>query len=90
MAPTEAEVEDLILDLLAREYNKDRETLREELLAKGADMPFSSVVLVEFVVELETRYGVRVPHTTMAANALRSVSTFARLIVTLAARGTTG
>jgi acyl carrier protein len=84
MAPTQADVEEVILDLLAKETDRDRDSLREELLAEGADMPFSSLVLVEFVVELEKRFGVRIPHTTVAANALRSVSTFARLIVTLA------
>lgn len=89
MGPTQAEVEDLILELLAKEVDTDAEALREELLAKGVDMPFSSVVLVEFVVELEKRYGVRVPHTTMAANALRSVSTFAQLIVMLTADDST-
>lgn len=88
MVPTQTEVEELILDLLAKETNADRETLREELLAKGSDMPFDSVVLVEFVVELEKRYGVRLPHTTAAASALGSVSTFARLIVTLASGAT--
>ncbi|MEU0509146.1 phosphopantetheine-binding protein [Amycolatopsis sp. NPDC006125] len=83
MAPTQAEVEELILELLAEETDTDPESLREELLAEGSDMPFSSVVLVQFVVELEQRYGVRVPDSTVAANALRSVSTFAQLIVSL-------
>lgn len=88
MAPTQAEVEDLILELLARRLVTERDSLREELLAKGSDMPFSSVILVEFVTELERRYGVRLPYTTAAAAALGSVVTFARLIVTLAAKGT--
>lgn len=86
--PTQAEVEALILKLLAKELGTDPETLHEELVAKGADMPFSSVVLVEFVTELEKRYGVRVPHTTAAASALGSVFTFAHLIMTLAADDT--
>jgi acyl carrier protein len=87
--PTQAEVEALILDLLAKELATNPENLREELLAKGANMPFSSMVLVEFVTELEKRYGLRVPDTTAAASALGSVSTFARLIVSLADGGTT-
>lgn len=83
MVPTQGEVEDLILELLAQELDVEPEILRAELLAEGAEMPYSSVVLVGFVVELENRYGVRVPDT--AAPALRSVSTFAELIVSLAA-----
>jgi acyl carrier protein len=89
VVPTQTEVEDLILEFLAQETGSAPETLREELLAEGAEMPFSSLVLVQFVVELEKRYGVRVPDTTAAANALRSVSTFAELIVSLGAGGTT-
>lgn len=84
VVPTQAEVEDVILELLAQETGSDPETLREELLAEGAEMPYSSLVLVQFVVELEKRYGVRVPDTMVAARALRSVSTFAELIVSLA------
>ncbi len=87
MVPTQAEVENLILKLLAQELETDPELLREELLAEGAEMPYSSIVLVQFVVELERRYGVRVPDT--AAPALRSVSTFAELILSLATSGTT-
>jgi acyl carrier protein len=87
VVPTQAEVEDVILELLAQETGSDPETLREELLAEGAEMPYSSLVLVQFVVELEKRYGVRVPDT--AASALRSVSTFAELIVSLATGDTT-
>ena len=89
VVPTQAEVEDVILELLAQETGSDPEILREELLAEGAEMPYSSLVLVQFVVELEKRYGVRVPDTTVAASALRSVSTFAELIVSLAPGDTT-
>jgi len=82
--PSQAEVEALILELLARAVGADVDSLRAELLGRGSEMPFDSVVLVEFVVELEKRYGVTVPHTTAAAQSLGSVSSFARLIVSLA------
>jgi acyl carrier protein len=80
---TRAGVEDVILELLSEDLHTGRTELREQLLRVGAEMPIDSLLLVEIVVRVEKRFGVRVVETAESARALRSVTGFADLIVRL-------
>lgn len=80
---TEQDVEDIVIELLALERGIEAADLREELEAAGADMPVDSVLMVEVLVNVEKRYGVRVPADAEAARSLRSVKEFACTIVEL-------
>lgn len=81
---TRVEVESVILELLGEELKTEPGELGQRLSAAGAQMPIDSVIMVEILVRVETRFGVRVAETAPTAWALRSVCGFAELIVTLA------
>lgn len=80
---TEREVEDIVLELLAAEQGLEPKHLREQLEAEGAEMPFDSVLMVEVLVSVEQRCGVRIPPDPETARTLGSVRDFARKIVEL-------
>lgn len=80
---TEEDVEDIVIELLAAERGMRPAELREELEAAGADLPVDSVLMVEVLVNVEKRCGVRIPADPEAARSLRSVKEFARTIVEL-------
>ncbi|WP_410597238.1 acyl carrier protein [Amycolatopsis sp. lyj-23] len=75
-----AEVEQYILELIAEEKNCDVEQLREELTAQGADMPYDSVLLVELMVRVEARFGVKLPTDLPTARDMRSIRSFAERV----------
>jgi acyl carrier protein len=77
---TISEIEDLVIELLARRAQQEPEDLRHELEQLGAEMPIDSLLLVEIVVELQNRCGVVIPPTPENAYDLRSVRRFAALV----------
>jgi acyl carrier protein len=82
-APTCAEVEEVVLGLLAEDLGKDPRALRAELAAAGEDLPIDSQLMVEILARIEARFAVRVPETVPTAVAMRSVRRFAEFIVGL-------
>ena len=80
---TEREVEDIVLELLAAEQGLDAGQLRERLEAEGAEMPFDSILMMEVLVSVEKRCGVRIPPDPDTARTMSSVRDFARKIVEL-------
>jgi acyl carrier protein len=83
MSPTRGDVEAVILELLGKELEAEPEELREQLAASGAELPIDSLILVEIMVDVEKRFGVRVPEDSATAAALQSVSAFVDLIIAL-------
>jgi acyl carrier protein len=83
MHPTRGDVEAVILELLGKELETDPGELRDQLAASGAELPIDSLILVEIMVDVEKRFGVRVPEDSATAAALQSVSTFVELILAL-------
>jgi acyl carrier protein len=77
----------VILELLGEELKTEPGELGQRLSAAGADMPIDSLIMVEILVRVETRFGVRVAETAPTARALRSVCGFAELIVDLVEEG---
>ena len=82
MAPavTRDEVEEFILGLLAEDEERDVEELCAELVGAGADMPYDSILLVELMGRVETRFGVRLEPSPQTARDMRSVRTFAERV----------
>jgi acyl carrier protein len=80
---TEGEIEDLIIELLAAEAQRDPDDLRRELRNAGPSMPVDSLLAAEVLTEVEERCRVSLPATAETAKNLRSVSTFAHAIWTI-------
>ena len=72
-----AEIESLILELLAEDADRPVEELREELLGRGPMLPVDSLLAAEVLARVQERVGVELPATAETARALRSVRTFA-------------
>ncbi len=78
---TEGEVEDIVVELLAGERGMDPAKLREQLEVAGAELPVDSLLMVEVLVRVEERCGVRIPPDPETARTLRSVREFAAKLV---------
>jgi acyl carrier protein len=84
----EAAVQAVILDLLAQDLGRDRQTLVDELRKKGPGMPIDSLLAVDILTTLEDRLGVRLPEDHLTAASLRSVRGYARRVCAIAAEQT--
>jgi acyl carrier protein len=80
---TKHEIEDKIIELVAREENCTPESLRADLLKKGKELPIDSEALVAISLELGELYDVDFEFDEHTAKATRSVSSFAQLILDL-------
>ena len=81
---TQREVEKTILELLAAELQRDRIELESELEAAGVELPISSQLMVDIILELEQRYSIRLPDDAATAEAMCSVRALARRICEVA------
>jgi acyl carrier protein len=77
---TTAEIEDLIVELLAADQGRPVDELRHEIQAGGEHLPVDSVMMVEILGRVEERCGVQLPLTASTARCLGSVRDFAALI----------
>jgi acyl carrier protein len=77
------DIEDLTIELLAKEANCSPDEMRQRLEEAGGDLPIDSILLVEVVVRIEDRYGVHLPTTLETARNLRSVRDFAVMVYDL-------
>ncbi|WP_090074570.1 acyl carrier protein [Lentzea flaviverrucosa] len=75
------EIEQMIIELLAADLGTDPDELRQELVGRGRDMPFDSILLVELLAQVEDKYKVRLEATEETARAMRSIHGFARRIL---------
>jgi len=75
--PTETEIAELIIELLANLMHKDPDDLRAELEAKGTGMPVDSLDLFDVLVEFRQRTGLKIPKRKLRRRTMRSVSAFA-------------
>lgn len=78
--PTETEIADLIIELLASLLHKDPDDLRTELEAKGTGMPVDSLDLFDVLVEFRQRTGLKIPKRKLRRRTMRSVSAFAEFV----------
>jgi acyl carrier protein len=78
---SQAEIEELIVGLLAEQAGVSAAELRAQLTALGEEMPLDSLLAVEILVRVQEATGVTLPATEETAQALLSVRGFAAAIV---------
>jgi acyl carrier protein len=71
-----AELETLVIELLADSMAEDQSELRERLLAHGSNMPVDSLDLFEILVEFRSRTGITLPKRELRRDIMRSVRRF--------------
>jgi acyl carrier protein len=74
---TEAQIADLVVDLLADLLDEDADDLRAALLDKGSGMPVDSLDLFDVLAEFRQRTGLKIPTRKLRRHTMRSVSAFA-------------
>ena len=77
---SQAEIEDLIVSLLAEHAGVSVVELRAQLIALGDEMPLDSLLAVEILVRVQEATGVELPATEETAQALLSVRGFASVV----------
>jgi len=75
--PTETQIAELIIELLADLLRKDPDDLRSELEAKGTGMPVDSLDLFDVLVEFRQRTRLKIPKRKLRRRTMRSVAAFA-------------
>lgn len=75
-----ADIENLIIQLLAAESSEDPGELRPALLRGGAEMPVDSLLAVEVLAKVEQACGVGLEPNEETARAMRSVSSYAEVV----------
>lgn len=88
--PSQREIEDVIIDLLAEDAGTSPDDLRALLEEQGAGLPMDSLLAVEVLARVEARFAVQLPTTQVTADALKSVAEFAmavRTAILLSERG---
>lgn len=75
--PTEAELAEILLELLGDLLRKEPDDLRAELEAKGTGMPVDSLDLCDVLVEFRQRTGLKIPKRKLRRHTMRSVGAFA-------------
>jgi acyl carrier protein len=78
--PTQREIEDVIIDLLAEDGGVNPADLRRQLEGQGAGLPIDSLLAVEVLVRVELRFGVQLDANPATAEAMQSVSAFATAV----------
>jgi acyl carrier protein len=79
-----AEIETVIVELLAAESGLSPSAQRVTLEQAGPGLPIDSLLLAEIVVVLEERIGIRVPEDNDTAKTMGSVAAFAAHLATVA------
>jgi acyl carrier protein len=74
---TEAQITDLVVELLADMLHEDAGDLRVELLERGGGMPVDSLDLFDVLAEFRQRTGLTIPKRKLRRDTMRSVSGFA-------------
>src|SRR4051794_4470862 len=74
---TEAQITDLVVDLLADLLHQDAGDLRDELLEKDGGMPVDSLDLFDILAEFRQRTGLKIPKRKLRRHTMRSVGAFA-------------
>jgi acyl carrier protein len=78
---SQAEIEDLIVGLLAEHAGVHVTELRAQLIGLGEEMPLDSLLAVEILVRVQEAAAVTLPATEETAQALLSVRGFAAAVV---------
>jgi acyl carrier protein len=74
---TAAQIEELVIDLLAALLHEDHDHLRQRLLDEGEHMPVDSLDLFDILVEFRERTGLHLPVRRLGRQTMRSVRLFA-------------
>ena len=77
-------VEDVIIEFLTEAGHTTPAELRRCLLERGDELPIDSLRTVEVLVRVQNHFGVRLPMNAETAHCLRSVTTFAARVHSLA------
>ncbi|MGL5825262.1 MAG: acyl carrier protein [Nocardioides sp.] len=80
--PSQRDIEDVIVDLLAEDAGTSPADLRALLELEGPGLPVDSLLAVEVLVRVEARFGVQLPTTQVTADAMKSVAEFAKVVRT--------
>jgi acyl carrier protein len=73
------------IKLLAQEQGVSEETVRADLEQAGPHLPIDSIKLTEVLARVEVAFRVKLPATVTAARSLRSLHTFADMILAVEA-----
>lgn len=74
---TEAQITDLVVELLADLLHENAGDVRTDLLEKGSGMPVDSLDLFDVLAEFHQRTGLKIPKRKLRRNTMRSVGAFA-------------
>lgn len=74
---TEAQISELVIELLGDLLKTRPDDLRAELLAKGSAMPVDSLDLFDVLVEVRQRTGLTIPKRKLRRRTMRSIGAFA-------------
>lgn len=71
----------MVVEFLALLQDRDPDELRMELESAGQELPVDSILVVEILTRVETRYGIAIRADAEAARSTRSVYTFAATVL---------
>lgn len=74
---SEAQISDLVVELIADLLHEDAGDLRAEMLEKGGGMPVDSLDLFDVLAEFRQRTGLTIPKRKLRRDTMRSVGAFA-------------
>lgn len=77
---TQAEVEDVVIRLLAEESGVEAQQMRAELEEAGSDLPIDSLLIVEILTRVEAECGLRLPLDSTLARSMCSVTAFSTIV----------
>lgn len=77
---TVKQLEDLTLDLLGDLLSEDPDTLRGQLIEKGAAMPVDSLDMFDILKDFRKRTGLTIPKQKLRRQTLKSVGAFAEFV----------
>lgn len=82
--PSQREIEDVIIELLAEDAGVNPGDMRDQLAELEASLPVDSLLAVEVLARVEVKFGVQLPTSQATADAMKSVAEFAAAIRTAA------
>lgn len=77
---TAVEIEELILELMARMLHEDKGAFKRRLLEQGESMPVDSLDLFDVIQEFTERTGIRIPVNKLRKKTMRSIRDFSEFV----------
>jgi acyl carrier protein len=84
---SEAQLEGLVIDLLAGRKGVSAPDMRQQLLQKGGEMPVDSLEMLALIQRFRQSTGLRLPVKKLRSQTMRSVKAFAQFAANEATTG---